>query len=77
MQIDVARIKQVYSGKANRCCCGCAGNYYEDERNKRRIAKLLQSNPATILEDGIGDEELFSVEVGNRLYIAYLTKVSK
>lgn len=26
--LDIDKVASVYSGKANKCCCGCSGKYY-------------------------------------------------
>ena len=42
--------KQSYTGKANRCCCGCAGNYSSNNRavsaQINRIARLIETGYA-------------------------------
>jgi hypothetical protein len=77
MMIDVTTIKKVYSGKARKCCCGCAGTYYYasayseggervSDTQVKRIVNILNNNPATVL-----DSNHYWVEVGNRVYVAY------
>lgn len=67
--IDVARVARVYSGKKNRCCCGCSGKYYEvGEADPKTIRKIF----GKILSGECTDEggHVWS-EIGDRLYIAY------
>lgn len=44
--VDPDRIGKVYSGKAG-CGCGCNGEYYEDERNIKRIVKAINKRIGT------------------------------
>ena len=85
-------IVSVYSGKAHRCCCGCAGIHrynsahikiagkrrgYKidtEEINDRHVSKVLriiQNNPQSEYDSG-PHCRLVSLEIGNKLYIAYL-----
>lgn len=93
MKIERDDVLYVYSGKANRCCCGCSGNYrynskykdlgtkdrgYEvkdDEVNDKQVARVLtiMKNNADKLEEDY-DDNLFSVQVDNRLYMVRLVK---
>lgn len=41
LNVERANVKSVYSGKLDRCCCGCAGKYsyastYRDQVSKER-----------------------------------------
>jgi hypothetical protein len=60
------KIKRVYSGKANRCCCGCVGKYFDDDASIRKYLKK-------ILAIGVTDEGNVYLAAQNdtRLYIAY------
>ncbi len=60
------KIKRVYSGKANRCCCGCVGKYFDDDASIRKYLKK-------ILSIGITDqgEVYLAAQNDTRLYIAY------
>ena len=92
-------VMSVYSGKANKCCCGCSGKHtyakahqeagskdrgYEvgdEECNDRTVTLILRKIQAAQAE-GLrlnvcpGKEGGFvshvSVDVGNRVYIAYM-----
>ena len=60
------KIKRVYSGKANRCCCGCVGKYFDDDASIRKYLKK-------ILDIGVTDEtSLYLAAItDSRMYIAY------
>jgi len=77
----------VYSGKAGKCCCGCAGKHYyasasRDEAGSDRgypvrdeeVSDRMVSRVLKILEETPGvehEDEFDSVVIGNRLYVAY------
>jgi hypothetical protein len=97
-QIDITKVFEVYSGRADKCCCGCAGNYtastegkelsksrkgYDDGTtpNDRTVAQIVGRmnaavNAGTATLDRISDEQV-CVEVGNRLYMAFLKPEAK
>jgi hypothetical protein len=60
------KIKRVYSGRANRCCCGCSGKYFDDDASIRKYLKK-------IVNLGISDasEVYLSAQTDSRWYIAY------
>lgn len=64
--ITIENVKQVYSGKDGKCCCGCAGKHSTDQKQKTRIVNILNKDLNTINE---GDYA-YTV-VGSRVYIAY------
>jgi hypothetical protein len=41
--IDLNDVDQLYQGKGNCCRCGCGGNYYNLEQNKRKIINALSN----------------------------------
>ena len=61
------KIKRVYSGKANRCTCGCVGKYFDDDASIRKYLKKL----VTL---GITDagEVYLAAQNDSRLYVAYV-----
>ena len=65
--ISIENIKQVYSGKDGKCCCGCAGKHSTDQKQKTRIINILNKDPNTTKVEGC---HAYTV-VGSRLYIAY------
>jgi len=89
MSLTTDEILYVYSGKANKCCCGCSGNYRynskhielgtrdrgykisQDEVNDKQVSKVLDiiKKNSSLLEKDLEDN-LFSVIVDNRLYMA-------
>jgi hypothetical protein len=67
--IDASR---VYIGKANRCCCGCSGVYYEDDskaaqRARARVYKALTTPDASIM----AAPSFLSAEIGGRVFTVY------
>ncbi len=96
--LTLADVQSVYSGRANACCCGCAGNHrypsgpmrleagsargYEvmdaevSDRSVKRILELVQKNwEGAHPEYCTGSH--FSVVVGKRSYIVYLSNACK
>jgi hypothetical protein len=39
IKFDVAQVSSVYSGKANHCCCGCAGKHAYAEQHREWAGK--------------------------------------
>ena len=75
-QTNVERVAQVYSGRASEgdmgCMCGCRGKYYEDDRNKRRVLKVVMSADDRgwdVSDDGVV-ENVHAV-VNGRTYVVY------
>lgn len=78
-------VYKVYSGKAGKCMCGCAGKYsytaqgavdhnpgYEpniNERGVKIIAGKVLRNPNAVRED-----DYMFVEENGRILVAYLAK---
>ena len=78
-------VYKVYSGKAGRCMCGCAGKYsytergavehnpgYQPEVNERSvkiIAGKVLRNSNKVVEDGLA-----YVEQNGRILVAYFSK---
>jgi hypothetical protein len=63
--LDVSKVAKVYSGKAGKCMCGCAGKYSYNEnvdhevwqgdvnvRTVKMFTKQLMADPAVKYEDG-------------------------
>lgn len=44
---DFTKVTSVYSGKANRCCCGCSGKHYY----KNETRELAGKNRGYEIED--------------------------
>ena len=70
--IDITKVTSVYSGKANRCCCGCSGKHYDvgtpaADKMARKVVKLINSAIAHA-ESGSNNT---SLKVGERVYVAY------
>ena len=36
---DFTKVTSVYSGKANRCCCGCSGKHYYKNETRKEAGK--------------------------------------
>ena len=80
--MELQDVYKVYSGKAGRCMCGCAGKYsytaegavshnpgYDPEVNERSvkiIAGKVMRNPNTVREDG-----MLVLEQNGRILVAY------
>jgi hypothetical protein len=73
-QIDPSKVVKTYSGKANRCCCGCCGTYEYDARSPQSLRVILALNHALATDDPALDldhGEYAAIEIGKRLYVAY------
>ena len=82
---NIENVYKVYSGKAGRCMCGCAGNYaytaegavkhnpgYEpnvNERSVKIIAGKVLRSSNKVEEDGLA-----FVEQNGRILVAYFSK---
>jgi len=72
-------IEKAYSGKARRCMCGCAGNYYygaagDDHENVNvaqvtRVLNVLKRNVDVVEQQ---DGYIAHAIIGNRSYVVYL-----
>ena len=71
IDIDFSRVTSSYSGAADKCCCGCAGNHSTSpiaiKRQINRIKKLASEGYKLDVCD-----TYVAVERGNRAYIAYM-----
>jgi hypothetical protein len=69
--------RQSYTGKAGRCCCGCAGNYSENPRaltaQINRITRLIETGEAenVMIYGPENEPEFISVEANERMYTLY------
>jgi hypothetical protein len=69
--------RQSYTGKAGRCCCGCAGNYSENPRaltaQINRITRLIETGEAenVMIYGPEAEPEFISVEANERMYTLY------
>lgn len=67
MQVPVEQIVRVYRGRPG-CGCGCRGKYWEDQRNIRRVVKMMNERADEVREDPAG---IFSVEDDKHFMWAY------
>lgn len=73
-KIDRSKITQVYSGKVNRCCCGCSGTHTDKTEPKfasrmKYICDLIEANWDK-RDDGTS---YLAFESDTRVYIAYFS----
>jgi hypothetical protein len=80
--VELQKVYKVYSGKAGKCMCGCAGKYsytadgavehnpgyqpHVSERSVKIVAGKVLRNPNKIIEDGMA-----IVEENGRVLVAY------
>ena len=77
--LDISKITKVYSGKAGKCMCGCAGKYSYNEgteheewqgdvnvRTVKMFTKQIKSNPAVKYGNGY-----MYFEHNGRIKVAY------
>lgn len=68
-ELRVYQIESAYRGKANHCCCGCAGTYYRDVVRIQRVLDVLVANQEAVHPYG---GSCLSADIGNRTYSLYL-----
>jgi hypothetical protein len=78
--IDPKSVLRVYSGKPQRCMCGCAGKYSEPEESSRSVAIIVNKINRAVeegaeVESGLdlSNERYVSVKTDTRLWVAWLT----
>jgi len=82
--IDIKQVVSVYSGKAGKCACGCAGKHsyasrHRGDASKRRgyavdVNDRMVSRVVNLLNSTDRtkcEDNLAWVDIGNRTYIAY------
>lgn len=76
--VNLDEVKSVYSGRADRCCCGCSGIHSKangDAAAKRKVKNtfdLLKREIANVRNNG-DSIMCFTLERGvNRLHVVYL-----
>lgn len=71
--IDFSRAVRSYTGKANCCRCGCAGNYSESKVGVTRQINRIKS----LIAKGVGevtiDEDYVDVDCGDKVYTVYFS----
>jgi hypothetical protein len=80
-------VRNVYSGKPGKCCCGCAGIHrynakfatddYEckntNDRFVKKVINILKKNASSYIPSDVDlDENYVAAIVGNKLYVAYV-----
>ena len=81
--VNLDEVKSVYSGRADRCCCGCSGIHSKangDAAAKRKVKNtfdLLKREIANVRNNeehfGFASSMCFTLERGvNRLHVVYL-----
>lgn len=71
--LTVDQIKQVYSGKNGKCCCGCSGTHYTYGPMLQKVLNKMVANAGTSEGHlGMCGEYVFSLVVGARLYVIYV-----
>lgn len=65
-KVEPQDVVNAYRGAADRCACGCAGNYYEEGRGLTNVVnKINQNMPQVIIYKGGGTVVIFDFEYGN------------
>jgi hypothetical protein len=60
---SLADIDQLYEGRGNCCRCGCGGNYYNLERNSRKIINCLQKMESGRYDVESIDDYIFEITI--------------
>jgi len=61
---SLGQIDQMYEGRGNCCRCGCGGNYYNLERNSRKIINALQKMESGRYDVESIDDYIFEITIG-------------
>lgn len=75
---DPHLVEQVYSGKANRCCCGCSGKYTKGDKAVRSMVTRMNNRARMTRTYGndcpsqwcVGDNHV-AIETDTRVLIVY------
>jgi len=75
--LNISLFIQAYTGRQG-CACGCGGNYFETQKDFRRVLNLLrkresEGNEIEVMK-GFGDEFIVSYEGENRAFRIYTTQ---
>lgn len=77
-EIGFEDLKSTYRGKANKCCCGCAGNHYEQEEgmtaDQQKYAKRTMVSHLNYINERLDQAEL--ILSGGRAIISVETETS-
>ena len=60
---SLADIDQLYEGRGNCCRCGCGGDYYNLERNSRKIINCLQKMESGRYDVESIDDYIFEIVI--------------
>ncbi len=60
---SLGQIDQMYEGRGNCCRCGCGGNYYNLERNSRKIINALQKMESGRYDVESIDDYIFEITI--------------
>lgn len=87
-EITLSNIRSAYSGKADRCCCGCSGKHVYQERTRELASKwrgysvdddeINEKKIASILKkiqkdpNSRDEGSYIALETERKLYIVYL-----
>jgi hypothetical protein len=67
-KITVDMIDRVYSGKSNRCVCGCCGKYSDNDRAKKTVLNKIL-NQVGIIDVS---SNYIALDTDTRTYVVYL-----
>ena len=62
-QIDIDMVDSLYEGRGDSCRCGCAGNYYYPDKNKRKIKNTLERMASDLYKVTSIDGYIFEIEL--------------
>ena len=87
-EVTISQVRSAYTGKVDRCCCGCSGTHVYNERNRAKAAKWRGYE---VSDDEVNDKKVerilnkikkdpnssvqgdfISLETERKLYIVYL-----
>lgn len=63
INFSLGDIDQMYEGRGNGCRCGCGGNYFNLERNSRKIINALQKMASGRYDVESIDDYIFEIQI--------------
>ena len=73
MTLTLDNVASVYSGKLNRCCCGCSGKHTDADENPCTVKMIFNKIMKAYYKDVTKiSDTCYSLETDTRLYVVYM-----
>ncbi len=73
IKIKLEKVTHAYSGKPNKCCCGCSGKHHDSHIRPLAVQRIVRKIEK-LIADGYQSESTATyicAETPTRMYIAY------